>query len=163
MQKPEIKIYDFSTEEKTQPVTKNPTIITILTFSLRLVDESYDKLTATGEATRYEDSLRDAINNMDWDTYLDAVFTAEEIAILRAANTAYNEDPQQAWMSEKQLATQAQVNIKLIVEDSPINLLAINRLLDRVHMPYTSWQYRITDLGREMVRTHRQFKIDSSE
>jgi len=163
MQKPEITIYDFSTEEKIQPFTKNTSIITTLTFSLRLGDESYDKLTATGEAVRYEDSLRNAINNMDWDTYLDAVFTAEEIAILRAANTAYNEDSQQAWMSEAQLATRAQVNIKLSVEDSTINLLAVNRLLDRVHMPYPFWQYRITDLGREMVKTHRQFKSDSNE
>ncbi|MEO0596318.1 MAG: hypothetical protein AAF126_09435 [Chloroflexota bacterium] len=53
---------------------------------------------------------------------------------------------------------QAQVNVILSVESSPINQLASNRLLERVHMPYGSWLYRITDLGREMVSSHRQFK-----
>ncbi|MEL6406437.1 MAG: hypothetical protein AAFR81_18850 [Chloroflexota bacterium] len=62
-------------------------------------------------------------------------------------------------MSESQLAGQAQVNVMLDVESSPINLLASNRLLERVHMPYAAWQYRITDLGREMVNSHSQFKI----
>lgn len=121
-------------------------------------DETYDSLTVSGEGTRYEDSLRDAVDNIDWTIYLDANFDDDEIAILRAANLAYETDPQGAWMSEGQLAVQAQVNVMLSVESSPINLLASNRLLERVQMPYSSWQYRITDLGREMVSSHRQFK-----
>ena len=63
-------------------------------------------------------------------------------------------------MSEGQLAVQAQVNVMLGVESSLINLLASNHLLERVQMPYASWQYRITDLGREMVSSHHQFLPD---
>ena len=158
MQKPDITIYDVSTDVQERPQSATTTIITTLTFSFRMGDETYDTLTVSGEGTRYEDSLRDAVDAIDWTIYLDALFDDDEIAILRAANLAYETDPQGAWMSESQLAAQAQVNVMLSVESSPINLLASNRLLERVHMPYGSWQYRITDLGREMVTSHRQFK-----
>ena len=159
MQKPDIKIYDVSTDVQDHPQRATATIITTLTFSFRMGDETYDTLTVSGEGTRYEDSLRDAVDAIDWTIYLDAIFDDDEIAILRAANLAYEADTQGAWMSESQLAGQAQVNVMLDIESSPINLLASNRLLERVHMPYAAWQYRITDLGREMVSLHRQFKI----
>ena len=158
MQKPEIIIYDVSTDVQERPHSATMTIITTLTFSFRMGDEAYDTLTVSGEGTRYEDSLRDAVDNIDWTIYLDATFDDDEIAILRAANLAYEIDPQDAWMSEGQLAVQAQVKVMLSVESSPINLLASNRLLERVQMPYASRLYRITDLGREMVISHRQFK-----
>lgn len=159
MQKPDIKIYDVSMEVQDRSQSLATTIITTLTFSFRMGDETYDTLTVSGEGTRYEDSLRDAVDNIDWTIYLDAIFNDDEIAILRAASAAYEDDPQGAWMSEGQLAVRAQVNIPLSIESSPINLLANKRLLERVQMPYSSWQYRITDLGREMVTSHRQFKI----
>ena len=158
MQKPDITIYDVSTDVQERPLSATTIIITTLTFSFRMGEETYDSLTVSGEGTRYEDSLRDAVDAIDWTIYLDAIFNDDEIAILRAANFAYEADTQGAWMSESQLAGQAQVNVMLSVESSPINLLASNRLLERVHMPYAAWQYRITDLGREMVRSHRQFK-----
>ena len=158
MQKPDITIYDVSTDVQDHPQRATATIITTLTFSFRMGDETYDTLTVSGEGTRYDDSLRDAVDAIDWTIYLDATFNDDEIAILRAAKLAYETDPQSAWLSEGQLARQAQVNVMLNVESSPINLLASNRLLERVHMPYAAWQYRITDLGREMVRSHRQFK-----
>lgn len=158
MQKPDITIYDVSTDVQERPLSATTTIITTLTFSFRMGEETYDSLTVSGEGTRYEDSLRDAVDAIDWTIYLDAIFNDDEIAILRAANLAYEADTQGAWMSESQLAGQAQVNVMLSVESSPINLLASNRLLERVQMPCTAWQYRITDLGREMVRSHRHFK-----
>ena len=158
MQKPDITIYDVSTEVRERLQSATTTIITTLTFSFRMGEETYDTLTVSGEGSRYEDSLRDAADNIDWTIYLDATFDDEEIAILRAANLAYEADLQGAWLSESQLAMQAQVKVALSVESSPINLLASNRLLERVHMPYGSWHYRITDLGREMVSSHRQFK-----
>ena len=158
MQKPDIKIYDVSTDVQDHPQRATATIITTLTFSFRMGDETYDTLTVSGEGTRYEDSLRDAVDAIDWQIYLDVTFNDDEIAILRAANLAYEADTQSAWLSEEQLAAQAQVNVMLSVESSPINLLASNRLLERVQMSYAAWQYRITDLGREMVSSHRQFK-----
>lgn len=162
MQKPEIKIYDVSTTVQERRQSATMTIITTLTFSFRMGEETYDNLTVSGEGSRYEDSLRDAVDNIDWTIYLDATFDDDEIAILRAANLAYETEPHGAWMSESQLAVQAQVNVMLSVESSPINVLASNRLLERVQMPYASWQYCITDLGREMVTSHRQFKIMNS-
>ncbi len=158
MQKPDIKVYDVSTEVQERPQNTASTIITTLTFSFRMGEETYDNLTVSGEGSRYEDSLRDAVDNIDWTIYLDATFDDDEIPILRAANLAYETEPHGAWMSESQLAVQAQVNVVLSVESSPINLLASNRLLERVQMPYAAWQYRITDLGCEMVTSHRQFK-----
>lgn len=158
MQKPDIKIYDVSTDVQDHPQRATATIITTLTFSFRMGDETYDTLTVSGEGTRYDDSLRDAVDAIDWTIYLDATFNDDEIAILHAAKLAYETDPQGAWLSEEQLAAQAQVNVMLSVESSPINLLASNRLLERVQMPYAAWQYRITDLGREMLSSHRQFK-----
>jgi len=158
MQKPDITIYDISTDVQERPLSATTTIITTLTFSFCMGDETYDPLTVSGEGTRYEDSLRDAVDNIDWTIYLDANFDNDEIAILRAADIAYEADPQRAWMSEHQLTVQAQVNIPLSVESSPINQLASNHLLERVQMPYSSWQYRITDLGREMVASHHQFQ-----
>ena len=92
MQKPDITIYDVSTGVQERPLSATTTIITTLTFSFRMGDETYDTLTVSGEGIRYEDSLRDAVDAIDWTIYLDAIFNDDEIAILRAANLAYEAD-----------------------------------------------------------------------
>lgn len=171
MQKPTIHITDVSFESglPTRPDGR-PSTIAYLTYTFAMGDETYTDLQASGDGAHHAAALRAALTDLDVTVYLDAVFTAAEVAILQVAYAkdkaaAAWTDHDNGWLDKNTLAHQAssitQSAIPTDLADAPANRLAQHGLLQRVTLPVSlGVHYKITTLGREIVDAHRQFMSD---
>jgi len=163
MQIPDIKItgITFAEEQKGYPKARTNIVCSIY-YEMAVHDTQYTELRVTGEAKNYPDALRDATHNLDWDVYLDASFTQDEINILKIAQQIFKDDEQDSWQRKTILAQRASVQMIPGLETNLVRELARQRLLER-HQGSDASQFRISQLGLFIIESHAQFQAKGDD
>lgn len=161
MQKPAVKVTEitFAEEQKGYPTAKTNIVCTIY-YEMTTEHTRYADLCVTGEAENYPEAARDALSNLDWDVYLDAIFTEDEVAILKVAQQIFEDD--RGWETENVLMQRAKIQMQPRVESNLVYMLAANHLLERHDEAYTT-TFCISELGRFIVESQRQFNKNTPE
>jgi hypothetical protein len=163
MQIPDIKITGITFAQEQKGYSKTHTnIVCSIHYEMSVHDTPYTELRVTGEAKNYPDALRDATCNLDWDVYLDASFTQDEISILKIAQQIFKDDQQGSWQRETILAQRASVQMIPGLETNLVRDLARQRLLECHHGDDAS-QFRISQLGLFIIESHAQFQAEGDD